>query len=411
MKHLIKHVMPSMALAAACAHAAAGAATDTALLAAGQAERPALTATLEKLVTMESGSRDAAGVAALSALLERELAALGMAVQRDAAGTVRATLAGQGSQRILLLAHMDTVYPRGALAKAPFRIVGERAYGPGIADDKSGIAVILHTVKLLKARGFDGYGSLSVLFNVDEEVGSAASHPLITAAAREADYVLSFEPNLAGTEGFTLGTSGVGAVQATVKGKPAHAGVNPDAGVNALVEAADFVARTAALDDKAQGLRFNWTSVQAGSGSNNVIPDSAKLSADVRYASNEQFDALRPVLEQRARQVKLPGAQVDVTLQRGRPAFNADAGSRALIDTAVALYAEAGGKLVVAPRIGGGTDAAYAALAGKPVLEGLGLPGAGMHGSADEYVELDAIPRRLYLAARLVMALSARPAP
>jgi len=378
---------------------------DSALLAASSAEQPALLATLERIVNIESGSKDSAGVAALTDALEKELAALEMKVQRAPGGNLLATLQGKGKRRILLLAHMDTVYPRGTLARTPFRLEGGKAFGPGIADDKSGIAVVLHTLKLLRSANMQDYGTLTVLFNNDEEIGSPGSHTLIDAQARAADYILSFEPNMAGTEGLTLGTSGVGRIEATLGGKAAHAGVDPDAGVNALVEAADLVARTLSLDDKASGLRFNWTSLQAGS-VGNVIPDTARLGADVRYTSNEQFESLLKSLNQKAQQKKLAASTIKVDVVRGRPAFNADAGSQALMQKAIEIYAEAGGKLVIVPRVGGGSDAAYAAMSGKPVLEGLGLPGGGMHGSAAEFVDVQSVPRRLYLAARLIGELS-----
>lgn len=401
----MKRISLAALLLGALGAGATAQAQDAAVLAAATAETPALLATLERIVNVESGSKDAAGVAALTGLLEKELAALGMQVRRAAGGSLLASLQGRGQRRILLMAHMDTVYPRGTLARSPFRVEGDKAYGPGIADDKSGVGMVLHTLKLLRAAGMQDYGTLTVLFNNDEEIGSPGSRALIEEQARAADYVLSFEPNMAGMEGFTLGTSGVGRIEATVGGKAAHAGVDPDAGVNALTEAADLVARTLALDDKAAGLRFNWTAIQAGS-AGNAIPDSAKLGADVRYTSNEQFDALLAKLEEKAQQKKLAASTVKVDVVRGRPAFNANAGSKALMRQAVAIYAEAGGKLQVVPRIGGGSDAAYAALSGKPVLEGLGLPGGGMHGSAAEFVDVKAAPRRLYLAVRLVGELS-----
>lgn len=380
---------------------------DKALLAASTTESGALVATLEKLVRIESGSRDAAGLAALAGLLESELKALGMQVRRDAGGNVVGSMQGKGGSHVLLMAHMDTVYPAGALAGAPFRIEGARAYGPGVADAKGGIALILHAVKLLRTAQWRDIGSLTVLFNNDEETGSQASQALIQSLAAQADYVLSFEPNMAGQEGFTLGTSGVANVTVDIQGKAAHAGMAPEAGVNALVEAADLVERTAGLDDRAAGLRFNWTGMQAGAAAN-VIPDRARMSADLRFATNEQADAAIGELEQLAQRKKLAASEVKLTVQRGRPAFNAGAAGRTLTEEAASIYAEAGGRIAIVPRVGGGTDAAFAALSGKPVLEGLGLPGAGIHGSAAEYVDLDAVPRRLYLAVRLIRDLGRR---
>jgi glutamate carboxypeptidase len=159
-------------------------------------------------------------------------------------------------------------------------------------------------------------------------------------------------------------------------------------------------------DDKAKNLRFNWTIAKAGAVSN-IIPDSASLNADMRYARNEHFEAAMKTLEERAQKKKLKDAEVRVLVTRGRPAFDAGEGGRKLVDKAVAYYKEAGGTLGIEERTGGGTDAAYAALAGKPVIESPGLPSFGYHSDLAEYVMIDAIPRRLYMAGKLIMDLGA----
>lgn len=404
--------LPCLAALALASTGAIAQARDEALFAAATAEQPALVQTLQRLVEIETGTGHAEGLAALADLLEAELKALGAQVQREkAAGPVAgenviARLPGRpGGPRVLLLAHMDTVYPKGTLAKSPFRVEGARAYGPGIADAKGGIAVVLHALRLLKARGGAALGEIVVLFNPDEERGSFGSRERIQALAAEADHVLSFEPTTAGREGLTLGTSGIAYVTATVKGRAAHAGAAPELGVNALVEAADLVLRTQDLDDRARGLRFNWTVAKAGTVSN-IVPDEAVVNADVRYFRNEDLEPLMQRLQAAAQRTRVPGAEVTVRVERGRPAFDAGPQGRALAQRAIAIYAEVGGALALVERTGGGTDAAYAALSGKPVLESLGLPGAGYHSTQAEYVDLSAVPRRLYLAARLIAELA-----
>jgi glutamate carboxypeptidase len=400
----------SSAPAAPAAASTPARAPDAALLAAATAEQPQVVRTLERLVNIETGTGNGEGLSAIAKLLEGELKAVGATVTRHpaVAGVVGENLVGRitgtGGKRLLLLAHMDTVYPKGTLAKAGFRVDGARAFGPGIADDKGGIAVILHTLKLLQARGFKGYGEITVLFNSDEEKGSFGSRDLIQQLAAQTDYVLSFEPTLALKENLTLGTSGIAYVEARIKGLASHAGAAPELGVNALTEAAELVLRTQGIDDKEKGLRFNWTIAKAGEVSN-IIPDQAVLNADVRYARNEDFEAAMKTLQERAQQKRLPKAEVQVNVTRGRPAFNAGAAGKVLVDKAVAIYRETGAELTVIDRTGGGTDAAYAALSGKPTIESLGLPGFGYHSNQAEYVMIDAIPRRLYLAARMMMDL------
>lgn len=383
---------------------------NDALFAAATAEQPATVKTLERLVNVETGTGNAEGMSAMGQLLEAELKDLGATVTRHkAAGDVVGDnivgrLEGKGGKRILLMAHMDTVYVKGTLEKAPFRIDGNRAFGPGIADDKGGVAVILHTLRLLKSLGFQNFGAITVMFNTDEEKGSFGSRDLIQALAKEHDYVLSFEPTLALKENLATGTSGIAYAEARIKGKASHAGVAPELGVNALVEAADLILRTQDIDDKAKNLRFNWTIGKAGAVSN-IIPDEAVISADIRYVRNEDLEAAIQKLEAGAAKKRLPNAQVQVSVTRGRPAFNAGVEGKKLIDKAIAIYKEAGAELVVIERTGGGTDAAYAALSGKPVIESLGLPGFGYHSNQAEYVMIDAIPRRLYLATRMIMDL------
>lgn len=380
------------------------------LLLDATAETPDAIRTLESLVTIESGTGTADGMASLAQLLEHRLGALGATVTRSKAAStavgdnIVGTIYGRGGRRILLMAHMDTVYPLGTLAKMPFRIEGDRAYGPGIADDKSGIAVILHALALLKSRGFTDFGSITVLFNTDEERGSVGSRDLIQQLAAQHDAVLSFEPTFARRESLALATSGIASYSVTVKGAPAHAGFNPDAGVNALLEASDIVVRTVDLDDKARNVRFNWTIARSGTALN-VIPDTAFLEADIRYANKRDFDELLSALDQRINHKRLAKSDVSISVDAGRPAFNAGVGGRVLVEKAVSIYKEIGAELHVIELAAAGTDAAYASQAGVPVIEFLGLPGFGFHSNQAEYVMIDAFPRRLYLAARLIMDL------
>jgi glutamate carboxypeptidase len=307
------------------------------------------------------------------------------------------------------MAHMDTIYPVGTLAARPFRIEGDRAYGPGIADDRGGIAMILHSIEVLKRRRFADFAELTVLFNTDEEIGSPDSGKLVTRLAAEADVVLSFEPTSTPREALTRGTAGNGEAQVTVRGRAAHAGAEPERGRNALAEAADIVARTQGLDEAAKAFRFNWTRMSSGTVLNQ-IPDLATLSADVRYFSEDlvkqKLDELRGLLAKR----RVPDTEAELKFLVGRPAFVADAASNGLIERAVAIYGEVGGSLLVVPRITGGTDAGFAQQSGRPVIEGMGMPGFGYHSSSEEYVALDRIPARLYLAVRLIADHRARPA-
>jgi glutamate carboxypeptidase len=394
----------SLAISQAPAGAIPVAPRNEALFAAATAAKPATIETLKSLVNIETGSTNAEGMAAMTAYLERELKTLGAAVTRSAAQSnpvskpvgenIYGTLKGTGNKRILMMAHMDTVYVAGTLAKAPWRIESgsekvktpageverafERAYGPGVADAKGGIAVILNTVKLLQAQGFKDFAQITMLFNTDEEIGSYGSRALIQQLASEHDVTLSYEPTTVPVEAMTMATSGSIPVHVHFKGKSAHAGADPERGVNALVEMSDFVISTMHLDNKDKALRFNWTVGKSGA-AHNVIPDEATLTATLRYLHPKDRDEAVAKLRERVSAKKLPGSEITLTVTDGRPSFVADSAGKALIAKGVAIYKELGGHIHVIQVTGGGTDAAYAALSGKPVLEGLGLPGFGYH--------------------------------
>jgi glutamate carboxypeptidase len=402
-------------LAAACAllatTALAAPKPDAALLKAATAQAPAVTATLKSLVEIETGTGDAEGMAAMGQYLAAALTARGGAIERvkPTGGVVGdiivARWKGTGKGKLLLISHMDTVYQRGALARAPFRLAdsaaGPLAYGPGISDDKGGIATILHTLPLLTPRD---YAELAVAINTDEERGSQGSGTIITELSKGMAAVLSFEPT-GMPERLTRGTSATNTVIVTIKGKASHAGGAPEAGINALVEAAHIIASTKDLDRGQGNRRFNWTVVEQQRGVRNIIPDDVTLIGDLRTSNMAQYDEFKAELLDRLKAPSVPGAQVAAEVRMNRPPFTATAASNALIEEARAIYATFGKELAVTERGGGGTDAGYAALAGVPVIESLGLPGYGAHTTQAEYVFLEAVPRRLYLAASLIRRL------
>ena len=387
-------------------------------------EKPAVVETLRELVNIESGSRDKEGLDRLAARIGERLAALGGKVELyepNAADTYRlfdtpkeigkvvvARFQGTGTRRIMLLAHIDTVYARGTLAKRPFRVEGARAFGPGIADDKGGIAVILHALAMLKSIDFRRYGTLTVVINGDEEISSPGARAFIQRVGAEHDFVFSCEPSLATKEGeIALATSGIGLATLTVRGKSAHAGVNPELGRNAIVELAHQILQTSDLSDAEHRIKFNWT-LASGGQTRNVIPELATASADVRVNHIADFDVIEKRFRDRVQNKRIADAQVEAGFERRRAPLVATDASRALARRAQAIYAELGLKLPVDESgNGGGTDAAFAAASGKPaVAESFGLAGFGYHSSEEEYVELDSIEPRLYLLARLIMETS-----
>ena len=393
---------------------------DAAVQRAAASERQPLLDTLKELVSIESGSRDIDGLTQASELLASKFRALGAQVEfvePDSVTTyrmadtpekigriVKASFQGNGSKRILLIAHMDTVYLKGMLAKQPFRIDGNRAYGLGIADDKQGVAMVVHVASMLKSLGFSDYGMLTILVNADEEISSPGSRAALAKAGSEHDAVLSFEASRVESDKVSLATSGIASVALDVEGRASHAGGAPERGVNALYELSHQILQMRDLSEPQVGLKLNWTVSQAGT-NRNVIPAHATAQADVRVLRVSDYDRIENTVRERAKNQLLPQSIVKVTFERRRPPLEATDANRKLAAHAQTIYAELGRVLVVDSKPeGGGTDAAFAALQTKaPVVERFGLQGYGAHSADNEYVLLDTLEPRLYLATRVIM--------
>lgn len=388
------------------------AAPDEKILAAAKAEQAGVIDTLNSLVAIESGSGDIPGLLKMADLVDARLRALGFKTERRKATTntgadlVIGTLAGKGGKKIMLQAHMDTVYQKGILASQPWKQDGNKLYGPGIADDKGGIATILHALKILKDAGWQDFGTVTVLFNPDEEVGSGGSGEIIAATADQNDVVLSFEPTAAKavvkTEALLLGTAGIAEATMSVAGRASHAGAAPELGRNAILEASYQVLQTRDIAKDIPGATLNWTNFVSNKALNQ-IPESAVVKGDVRITVPGAEVKLREALLAKIASGKLvPDTVVTTTLQLGRPAFLAGPEGAALARHGQEIYREIDRELAVVPMTGGGTDAAFAHRSGKAtVVESFGLAGFGYH-ARDEYIEIDSIVPRLYLVSRML---------
>lgn len=403
----------ALALSAAVhAEIQAAEANQPLLQAARQAE-PAVIESLKDMVMIESGSSDAAGLTKMADYAEARLKALGASTERRRGSTgpgsiVIGTFSGSGSKRLMLMAHMDTVYPAGTLASQPYKVEGRRIYGPGIADDKGGIAVILHALQLLKDAGWRDYGKVTVLFNADEEIGSVGSGEMIAALGAEHDYVLSAEPTQVSKEAILLGASGTGTVTLQVQGRSSHAGAAPDAGRNALIELSHQLVQTRDVAKSVAGTQLNWTMSQSGK-VRNQIPESATATGDMRLTVPDGFDRLEAALKDKVQNRLVPDTKTTISIERGRPPFVASAAAREVAKKAQDIYAEMERKLTLVDMTGGATDAGFASQSGKAVvLESFGLAGAGYH-ARDEYIDADSIVPRLYLMARMMQEVGGKP--
>jgi glutamate carboxypeptidase len=408
------------AILALCHFAALAQVPTTQTVQAKAAEHVApLLDSLKQLVGIESGSRDSEGLAQAAQYIATRLKDQGMTVQvlptkapdfhpqlkgAPLGSMVYATKPGTGQRRVLLIAHMDTVYTKGMAAKQPFRIDGDKAWGLGISDDKGGVALILHTVQLLDQLGFKDYAQLGVLINADEEIGSPGSGAFITQKGSEYDAVLSFEGGGQEQDMVRLATSSIAIVEMKITGRASHAGANPGAGRNAVYEMAHQMLKSRNFGDPSKGLQINWT-VASGGDTRNVIPANATAVADVRSLTNEDLDLMEAQLKESIKDKLIPDTQIELSFYRSRPAFVANAVSRTLASHAQGIFKDMGLLLHIRDRAsGGGTDAAFAGLRPKGgVLESFGLRGYGAHSNDNEYIVISSIAPRLALASKMVI--------
>jgi glutamate carboxypeptidase len=362
---------------------------------------------LGEFVRCESFSYDKKAVDAFGARVAREWKRRGAAVRvlknkergNNLRLEVRGTSAGARGQ-ILVIGHLDTVYPIGTIAKTPFRISGGRAYGPGTFDMKGGIVLALFAVDALRALRVPLHKNLVFLWTSDEEIGSEAARATIEAEARKSDAVLVLEPSF-GPEGkLKTQRKGVGGVDLTVTGKSAHAGIDPDKGVNAVHELALQIARLMKLNDRARGITVQTTVVEGGTVSN-VVPETARAEVDIRFTRladgakiERKIHSLKPVLA---------GARLAIAGGVNRPPLERTLAIARLFAKAQALSREMGIELGEAAT-GGGSDGNFTAAIGVPTLDGLGCVGDGAH-SPHEHVVIRALPERAALIAGLLATL------
>lgn len=303
-------------------------------------------------------------------------------------------------KQIMVLGHLDTVYPLGTLAKMPFRVSAGRAWGPGTFDMKGGMVLALFAVDALKAARITLNKRLVFLWTSDEEIGSASSRHAIEREARRSDAVLVLEPSFGRDGRLKTARKGVGGAEIVVTGRSAHAGVDPEKGVNAVHELALQIQRMLKLNDARRGITVQATVVSGGTVSN-VIPEHARAKLDIRYSRmadaaglQQQLRRLRPILK---------GAHVEVRTEGNRPPLERTSATRALFRHAQSLMREMGLPLSEAAT-GGGSDGNFTAALGVPTLDGLGAVGDSPH-SPREYVVIRELPQRAALIAGLLASL------
>jgi glutamate carboxypeptidase len=381
---------------------------DRALLQAAQTRKEALVKDIATLVNIDSGTDDAKGLAQVEAVLAKRLRDVGASVEivaaPPAAGKmVIGTLQGTGTRNIMLMIHYDTVFGIGDAAKRPFKIVGNKAFGPGVADAKGGALLIVYALDIARERGFKDYKTLTVLFNPDEEKSSLGSREMITKLSAEQDYVLVFEPPEADV--VTVATNGIAYVHLDVKGRASHAGSAPEAGRNAAIELSNQIIQLKDLGSATKGTTVSWTVLKTGDRVN-IIPEKAGATADMRMSDVGEIQRVQADADKIVQKKLIPETEVTVKVENRRPPFSRNANSDRLAATADSIYKEIGKSIKpLAMRYGTDAGFAYNPRTGKPVvLDGMGIVGDRIH-SSDEWADLDSVVPRLYLTVRMMEAM------
>jgi glutamate carboxypeptidase len=381
--------------------------TLDALQRAVAAGRQRYIAQLEQLVNIDCGSYTPAGVNQVADFCMAALEELGAEVERiahrpDRGPALGDLVVGRSSgdgPRLLLIGHMDTVFDPGTAAERPFRLDGERAYGPGVTDMKAGLLAGFHAIAALRAAGASP--RFTYVCNPDEEIGSPFSTPIIRRLAAEHDAALVLECARANGD-IVSARKGIADYHVTITGRAAHAGVEPEKGRNAIVEAAHRILELSALGERWPSVTCNVGVIEGGTRPN-VVPERCLLKVDLRAQTTAEFEAAGAGLETILATRTVDGTTADWERVAGHPVMEKSEAAARLVRLAQSIAAELGFSVRDAAT-GGASDANTTSAAGLPTLDGLGPIGGDDH-SRDEWLDVSSIvPRTTLLAGLIALA-------
>jgi glutamate carboxypeptidase len=410
-RKLTRAAVPAFLIASLLGSADAASKRDEKVYQAAEANRAEALQLLKEIVNIDSGTGDVAGGTKVQSVLHERLTKLGAEVKTvpaEAPGlpdNLVAVFHGTGKGKILIIAHIDTVFGPGTAAARPFSMDNDRAHGPGVGDEKAGVVNAVIALKILHDLGFKDYSTITLLLDDSEERGSPGSTQLIKRLAREHDVEFNMEPGDP-PDALTVWRKGSASIHIQVKGRAAHAGMAPQDGRNAAVELIHQLnALEGAFPLSGSGVTVNLTVLHAGE-RNNIIPDLADATLNVRYRKPEEFDAVLAKVEAGSHHTQVPDTTVSVSHDPAFPPLTENAQIDALAARARAIYAEIG-KTVELSGNGGASESALAMSVGTPALDGLGYVGGDFH-TDHEWIDLKSVTPRLYLFTRLLMEAGAK---
>ncbi len=360
---------------------------------------------LAALVNVDCGTRNKGGVDRVGQWIGARCSAWDWEVERlpltEHGDCWLARLHGNGAGRILLMGHLDTVYPDGTVAARPMRFEGPKIIGPGVCDMKGGLLVGMYALRALQTANFRDFAEIAFFFNSDEEIGSPGSRPIYEPIARGSDAALVLESARANGD-IVSARKGSGVFNLRVTGKAAHAGVEPEKGANAVVELAHQIIALQELNGLAPGVTVNPGVIGGGTVSN-VIPAEAWVIVDVRAMDPAGAEAITHALTSLPAQTTLPGTHAEISGHFSYPPMARTPAVRLLTELARDSARELGFEINDVAT-GGASDANVLASLGLPVLDGLG-PIGGLDHSPDEYIEADSFVHRAAMVAGLIQRI------
>jgi len=363
---------------------------------------------IEQLVNIDSGSYVKKGIDQIGAILTQKYKELGFVVEVNEEEEYGNNLVIRHKKsiepKIILLAHMDTVFPEGTVAERPFRVEGKRAYGPGVVDMKSSLVELLYAIKALQHSGSNSGENIEIILNGDEEIGSPSSRALIEERAEGKEYALVMEP--ARKDGsLVMARRGGGRYTLMVEGRAAHSGIEPEKGRSAIEELAYKIIQLHDLTDHEKGMSVNVGLIEGGTAVN-TVSDSAVAHVDVRISEMEQGEYLEEKMKEICATTDVPGTNVVLEGEIGRPPMEHNDQTKSLLHIIKDVGEEIGVK-ISGTATGGGGDASFTAATGVATVDGLGPVGGNAH-SDKEYLEIDTLPERTLLLAMTIDRLSGK---
>lgn len=366
---------------------------------------------LEQLVNIDSGSENQPGIARVAEILSKKYTDMGWTVHKHqfdpAAGPCLeiSNKPGASSYDVLLIGHMDTVFPAGTAIERPFSVKGTRAFGPGISDMKSGVLLSYYVLRAMHQAGAFEKASICVALNCDEEIESIYSRPWLEELAKRSRYALIMEPARP-SGALVYKRKGIGQYAVEITGVAAHAGVDPEKGCSAVQEMAHLILALHALTDYSAGTNVNVGIINGGTAPN-VVAASAKATVDLRFEDMAEARKVDSAIQSLAANPKTPGVTIKVSGGVTSPPMNPSAQTLELCQA----IEQIGDKLGIAinwTATGGGSDGNFTAALGVPTIDGLGPVGGGYHG-VDEYLEIQSLKPRFNLLREIIGYLTSPP--